>query len=55
MEEIMEEDESGPRRFNISCCRSYLTPKGRCYTCPELDETAEDLEIQKDPDEEETW
>lgn len=50
MEKIIE-DESAPRKFNISCCRSYLTPKGRCYTCPELDET-EDLEKDKDLDEE---
>lgn len=30
--EIMEK-----KGYNISCCRSYLTPKGRCYTCPEND------------------
>ena len=52
----MEEDELKEKRFNISCCRSYLTPKGRCYTCPELEEGlengSEDLETQKDPDEE---
>ena len=23
------------KKFKLSCCRSYLTPKGRCYTCPE--------------------
>lgn len=46
-----ENDEVAPKRFNISCCKSYLTPKGRCYTCPELEE---ELEMQKDPDEE-TW
>ncbi|MBI2662002.1 hypothetical protein HYX11_00915 [Candidatus Woesearchaeota archaeon] len=22
-------------RFKEGCCKSYLTPKGRCYTCPE--------------------
>jgi len=47
MEEIKEEQEE-QKKFNISCCRSYLTPKGRCYTCPEMDEFE-----QKDPDEEE--
>ncbi len=23
------------KKYKISCCRSYLTPKGRCYTCLE--------------------
>ena len=32
--------------YKISCCRSYQTPKGRCYTCPEED-------LERDPDEEE--
>jgi len=40
-----------PRKFNISCCKSYLTPKGRCYTCPELEEElgmeAEDLDEEE--------
>jgi len=48
----MGNDELTEKRFNISCCRSYLTPKGRCYTCPELDETAEDLDQEEDPDQE---
>ena len=26
------------KKFKISCCRSYMTPKGRCYTCPDDDE-----------------
>jgi len=26
-----------PKVFKISCCRSYMTTKGRCYTCPEDD------------------
>lgn len=30
---------------NLSCCKSYTTPKGRCYTCPEQEE-------ERDPDEE---
>ena len=49
----MEEDVEAIQKkgYNISCCRSYLTPKGRCYTCPELEE---ELEREKDPDEE-TW
>lgn len=34
------------RGYNISCCRSYLTPKGRCYTCPEQDN--EDLDYEDD-------
>ena len=48
--EMPEDDNISPKKFNISCCRSYLTPKGRCYTCPELEE---ELDLQKDPDEEE--
>ncbi|MDP3698388.1 MAG: hypothetical protein Q8R47_02270 [Nanoarchaeota archaeon] len=49
------EDETSQRKFNISCCRSYLTPKGRCYTCPELEEELENElgKQEKDPDEEE--
>lgn len=30
----------GKIKFKISCCKSYLTPKGRCYTCPEDDSEA---------------
>ncbi|MBI2103251.1 hypothetical protein HYT55_05385 [Candidatus Woesearchaeota archaeon] len=33
------------QKYKISCCRSYLTPKGRCYTCPDSD-------LDFDPDEE---
>ena len=33
------------KEYNISCCKSYRTPRGRCYSCPE--ELAEN-----DPDEE---
>ncbi len=42
------------KKYNISCCRSYLTPKGRCYTCPEEDGETPDEEAldEKDPDEE---
>jgi len=36
------------RKFKETCCQSYLTPKGRCYTCPEQQE-------EKDPDAEETF
>ncbi|MBS3117077.1 hypothetical protein J4421_05775 [Candidatus Woesearchaeota archaeon] len=33
---IKEEIEiSEKKHCKISCCRSYTTPKGRCYTCPE--------------------
>lgn len=31
------------KTFKISCCRSYMTPKGRCYTCPEEGSTEEDM------------
>jgi len=37
------EEEITVRRYKITCCKSYLTPKGRCYTCPE--------QQNKDPDE----
>ena len=36
------------KKFNISCCRSYLTPRGRCFSCPEEN-------LESDPDEEERW
>ena len=31
-------------KFKETCCKSYLTSKGRCYSCPEQN--------LKDPDEE---
>lgn len=45
------------KKYNISCCCSYLTPKGRCYTCPEFDDdensdAGEANIVEKDPDEE---
>ena len=33
-------------QYKETCCESYKTPKGRCYTCPE--------NRPKDPDEEES-
>lgn len=24
-----------PKKIKTSCCKSYLTPKGRCYNCLE--------------------
>jgi len=33
------------KEFKVSCCKSYLTSKGRCYSCPEQD-------LDQDPDEE---
>ena len=32
-------------KHKLSCCKSYTTPKGRCYTCP-------DEEEMKDPEDE---
>jgi hypothetical protein len=43
---MQEELDATPKEFKITCCKSYATPKGRCYTCPEED-------IDKDPDAEE--
>ena len=49
---MIEEDEEfadidiepvSEKKFKISCCRSYMTPKGRCYTCPD-DEPNKDLD-----------
>ncbi len=34
-----------PRKVKETCCESFKTPKGRCYTCPQTPE-------YKDPDEE---
>ncbi len=44
MESIRFEDLENleQKGYKISCCRSYLTPKGRCYTCPEDDFEDED-------------
>lgn len=41
MEELKKQDNLGQKRFKQSCCHSYLTSKGRCYTCPELNEEKE--------------
>lgn len=43
MEEDIEIVKS--KDYNISCCKSYMTPKGRCYTCPEQNERDPDEEI----------
>ncbi len=40
-----------PRKVKETCCFSYLTAKGRCYSCPEY-EFDENNEM-KDPDAEE--
>ncbi len=40
----MDDEIIERKGYNISCCRSYMSPKGRCYTCPE--------DLEKDPDEE---
>lgn len=32
-----ELDQIMVKKFKVSCCRSYLSPKGRCYSCPEDD------------------
>ncbi len=56
-EKTKESEDLLEKRYNISCCRSYLTPKGRCYTCPELEEDfvlEGEEEVEKDPDGE-TW
>ena len=42
------EDEVQEKKIKLSCCRSYLTPKGRCYTCPET----ENMPEESDPEEE---
>ena len=36
--------EINTRKFNISCCRSYLTTRGRCFSCPEQNLDEEDTE-----------
>ena len=44
-ENSMEEDIEIVKKiiYKETCCESYKTPKGRCYTCPE--------NRTKDPDE----
>ena len=34
-----------PRKYKETCCESYRTPKGRCYTCPEQKDIDPDAEI----------
>ena len=53
MEETIKNNHSVERKFKITCCRSYLNPKGRCYTCPELGEKKEESEMDKSQEEEE--
>ena len=53
MEETIKNNHAVERKFKITCCRSYLTPKGRCYTCPELEEEKEESEMDKGQEEEE--
>jgi len=33
----MDEDikSAKPIKYKLSCCKSYLLPRGRCYSCPE--------------------
>ncbi len=42
MEEFDDFDVEAVKKkgYNISCCCSYLTPKGRCYSCPEQETEA---------------
>ncbi len=35
------------KKFKLSCCKSYATPRGRCYSCPN-----EEVIVNFDPDEE---
>ena len=45
-EKIKKEiEEAKTIKYKETCCESYRTPKGRCYSCPE--------NRNKDPDEEE--
>jgi hypothetical protein len=44
---IEEEDLKKNIKFKETCCKSYLTPKGRCYTCP--------FNNDKDPDYEDDY
>ncbi len=39
---LMEEFEA--KKESESCCCSYRTTKGRCYTCPEQEEHDPDLD-----------
>ena len=32
---ILEIKEVKSKKFKDSCCHSYLTIKGRCFTCPD--------------------
>lgn len=35
-EEIIQDLQTAkPKILKEGCCKSYLTPKGRCYNCPD--------------------
>lgn len=36
--DLVDVEVVSTKKFKISCCRSYLSPKGRCYTCPDENE-----------------
>lgn len=36
--DLIDTEQVSIKKYQISCCRSYLTPKGRCYTCPQDEE-----------------
>ena len=48
MEENPDIEIAHQKGYNVTCCRSYRSPKGRCYSCPE-----EEFNTEKDIDEEE--
>ena len=49
---VLDLTELKKRKFNDSCCHSYLTTKGRCFTCPEEDAF---VDAEKEESEEEEF
>ena len=52
MEEELDIEKIEDRKFNISCCRSYMTPRGRCYSCPEDNEFGKEMDGHEEENEE---
>ncbi len=49
---VLEITELKKKNFKDSCCHSYLTTKGRCFTCPEDNSSLEEDEVIENEKEE---
>lgn len=49
---VLDLTELKKKKFKDSCCHSYLTTKGRCFTCPEENAFVEENEVSDQEKEE---